>query len=261
MRPSKIVAIVVGALLVIIGLALIAPGGFLLWAYGTQRDSSGFFETSNRVISTSGYALATPDVDLNVGSELDDWIPTGATAVIRIRAASTGSVPLFVGIGPTDQVSQYLGDVDHDEVTNFGWLSAAVEYNHVDGGAPASPPGEQAFWVARQEGLRIQTLEWEVQDGNWTAVIMNGDARAEVTANVSLGARFGALLPIGIGLTVAGVVLLAVGIVLIVLGARRSRREPQAQQPYAEVGSPPQGPPAAQSPPPQSPPAHSPSQG
>jgi hypothetical protein len=105
MRPLKIVGIVVGALLVIIGLALMAPGGFLLWAYGTQRDSSGFFETSNRVISTNGYALITPDVDVNIGSEFGDWIPTGATAVVRIRAASTGSAPLFVGIGPTDQVS------------------------------------------------------------------------------------------------------------------------------------------------------------
>ena len=244
MRPLKIVGIVVGALLVIIGLALLAPGGFLLWAYGTQRDSSGFFETSNRVISSNGYALVTPDVDVNAGSELGDWIPTGATAVVRIRAASTGSAPLFLGIGPTDQVSRYLGDVDHDEVTNFGWLSAAVEYAHVGGGAPSSPPGEQAFWVARQEGPRIQTLEWEVQDGNWTAVIMNGDASAPVIANVSLGARFGALLPIGIGLSVAGVVLLIAGIVLIILGAKPSRREPQAQPPYAAVGPPPEGPPA-----------------
>jgi len=253
MRPLKIVGIVVGALLVIIGLALIAPGGFLLWAYGTQRDSSGFFETSNRVISTDGYALITPDVDVDIGSELGDWIPMGATGAVRIRAASTGSAPLFVGVGPTDQVSGYLAGVEHDEVGNFGWLSAAVEYTHVDGGAPSSPPGEQAFWVARQEGPRILTLEWEVQGGNWTAVIMNGDASAPVVANVSLGARFGALLPIGIGLTVAGVVALIVGIVLIILGARPSRREPPVQPSYAAVG-PPQGPPP-QGPPPQGPPA------
>ncbi len=54
MRPAKIVAIVVGALLVLIGLGLLAPGGFLLGIYGTQRDDSGFFETSGRVVSTEG---------------------------------------------------------------------------------------------------------------------------------------------------------------------------------------------------------------
>ena len=77
MRPAKIVAIVLGALLVLIGLALLVSGVFLLAIYGTQRDSSGFFETSDRVVSTTGHALVTPDVDLNLGPGLADWTPTG----------------------------------------------------------------------------------------------------------------------------------------------------------------------------------------
>ncbi|OFW59182.1 MAG: hypothetical protein A2133_00280 [Actinobacteria bacterium RBG_16_64_13] len=233
MRPAKVAAIVVGALLLVIGLALLAPGGFLLWAYGTQRDSAGFFETSNRVVSTSAYALTTPNVDINVGPDLGDWIPTGGTAAVRLRAASSGATPVFIGIGPTDRVSQYLANVAHDEVTNFGWWSAAVDYRHVDGGAPASAPSQQDFWVAEQEGMGSQVLQWEVQDGTWTAVIMNGDASAPVTANVSLGARFGVILPIAYGLVVAGLVVLAIGILLIVLGARRPRlaRSPQKPPP------------------------------
>jgi hypothetical protein len=240
MRPGKIVAIIAGVLLVLIGLGLIAPGGFLLAVYGTQRDSTGYFETSSRVLTTSGYALSTPDMNVNLGSEFGNWVPTGARAALRIRAASTSNASLFVGIGPTDQVSAYLKGVAGDEVTNFGFFSASVKYLHLDGGAPPSPPGQQAFWVAKQEGPGSQTLEWDVQSGNWTLVVMNGDAVAPVNASVSLGARFGILLPIGIALAVVGIVFLAIGILLIVLGARRPRPPAVAQPTYVAPQPPPQ---------------------
>ncbi|MBN1321919.1 MAG: hypothetical protein JXA87_13900 [Thermoleophilia bacterium] len=236
MRPLKIVSIVVGAILVLIGLGLIVPGGLLLWAHGTQRDDSGFFESSSRVMSTNGYAIATPDIDLHIGSDIG-WVPKGATLAVRIRAVSTSGDDLFVAMGPTDQISQYLGSVERDEVTDFGWFSAAIDYLHIDGGAPSSPPGGQDFWVARQVGPGTQTLEWEVQQGNWTAVIMNADGSADVNASVSLGARFGLLLPIGIGFLVAGIVLFAIGVVLIVLGARPSRPT-EAVPTYAPASQP-----------------------
>jgi hypothetical protein len=237
MRPAKIVAIVIGAFLVLIGVVLLAPGGFLLWAYGTQRDSSGYFETSNRVVSTSTYALTTPDVNVDIGG---NWVPQSATAAIRMRAASTGATPLFVGIGPSDLVAQYLADVGHEEITNFGWFSSSVNYRRVPGGAPPSTPGQETFWVAKQEGTGVRTLEWQVKGGNWTAVIMNADGSAPVTASISLGARFGFVLPIGVGLLAGGIVLLAVGVVLIVLGARRPRNRPMQTTPVGAGGTWPQ---------------------
>ena len=207
-------------------------------ADGLSADfHAGFFETSSRIMSTDGYALTTPDIDLHIGSGID-WVPKGATLGIRIRATSAGSAPLFVGIGPTDQVAQYLADVERDEVTGFGWFSAGVEYFHISGGAPSSPPSEQDFWAAREEGRGTQTLEWDVRSGNWTAVMMNSDGSAPVIADVSVGARFGLLLPIGIVLVVGGVILFAVGIVLIVLGARPSRREPVTQPSYGQPAQP-----------------------
>jgi hypothetical protein len=57
---------------------------------------------------------------------------------------------------------------------------------------------------------------------------------------MSFGARLGILLPIGIAITVAGFVLLAIGILLIVLGARR-RRADAVPQPPAGWGPPPAG--------------------
>lgn len=232
MRAGKIVALIAGILIVLIALGLLIPGGVLLGLYGTQRDSDGFFHTSSRVLSSNGSALVTPDVDLSMGPLVGDWLPTGDRAAIRIEASSSSDENLFVGIGPSADVSGYLEDVDYDEVTDFGWGWRSVSYRHMDGTASAAAPGQQDFWVASSEGQGTIVLDWDIANGSWTAAVMNADGSAPVRAEVSLGARFDILLPIGIGLVVGGVVLLAVGILLIVLGARRP---PSAPQPQAQV--------------------------
>ena len=233
MRPAKIAVLAAGAIVLLIALALATSGGFLLWAHTTQTDSSGFYQTSTRVVSTQTYALTTPDINVDLGGTLGDWVPKGATAAVRIQMASTGPTPLFIGIGPTDQVSQYLVNVSHDEITNFGRPSNAVDYRRVDGAAVPSLPGQQTFWVAKQEGAGSQTLEWQVQSGNWTAVIMNADATPQVAAGVNLGARFGALLPIAIGLLAAGILGLLVGVVLVILALRPASPKLSARPPIS----------------------------
>jgi hypothetical protein len=259
MRAGKIVALVAGILIVLIAMALLVPGGVLLGLWGTQRDEAGFFNTSSHTLTSSGYALVTPDVDLNMGPA-GDWLPTGDRAAIRIEATSSGDTPVFVGIGPSDKVADYLAGVEYDEVTDFGWSSAEVKYRHLDGAAPSAPPAEQDFWTVHQEGSGGQTLEWDVRDGNWTVVVMNADATAPVSAGVSLGGRLDILFPIALGIVIGGVILLGVGILLIVLGARRPRTPPyvQGQMPYPPGGPyppagqyPPAGPPpSAEQPPP-----------
>jgi len=145
---------------------------------------------------------------------------------------------MFVGIGPTSKVAQYLAGVDYDEVTGFGWWMQDVRYRHIDGQTAPAPPEQQDFWVAKEEGVDTAVVDWPIEAGDWTAVVMNTDASAPVSANVSLGARLDILFSIGLGMVIAGVVLLAVGILLIVLGARRPPTPPyvQGQMPYAPAG-------------------------
>jgi hypothetical protein len=237
MRAGKIVSLIAGILIVLISIGLLIPGGVLLGLYGTQRDDSGFFNTSDRTLTSKGYALVTPDVDLNIGPMADMWMPVGDRAAVRITATSTLEAAVFVGIGPSAKVAEYVSGVAHDEVTGFGWMMEDVKYRQIDGNTPAALPGEQDFWVASQDGSGTVTLEWDVQGGSWTAVVMNSDGTAPVSASVSLGARFDVLFPIGLGLVIAGVVLLGVGILLIVLGARRPKTPPyvQGQMQYAPV--------------------------
>jgi hypothetical protein len=246
MRAGKIVALVAGILIVLIALAFAVPGGVLLGIYGTQRDDSGFFNTSAQTLRSEGYGLVTPNIQLHLGPADWSWLPGGG-ATVRIKATSQGDAPLFVGIGPSSDVETYLSGVAGDIVTSFGWGWLDNKYEHVDGVAPSTTPGQQDFWQAKQEGTGTVTLEWGVQDGDWTAVIMNADITAPVVADVILGARVDIIFPIGLGMLIGGLILLGVGILLIVLGARRPPAPPyvQGQTPYAPVapqppaGSPP----------------------
>ena len=236
MGAAKIVSIVVGCLVALVAIALIAGGGIMLWAHTTQRDSDGFYNTTTRNVSSSGYALTSPDVDVDIGTDVSGWLPQGVTGDIRLEAQATGNEDLFIGIGPTDQVTQYLGNVAHDEITDFGHPSPDVEYRRVEGGAPSAPPGDQDFWVVQNVGPGTQSIEWEVQDGNWTAVLMNADAASGVSADLTGGAKFGLVFPIGIGLLVIGLVLAAISVVLVYLGLRRPRPTlPPAAPPEATV--------------------------
>ena len=150
MRAGKIIALVAGIVLVVVALGLLVPGSVLLGLYGTQRDDAGFFETSSRTLSSDGYALVTPDVEVNMGPLAGNWLPTGDRAAIRIRATSSSGAPGFVGIGPSEEVSRYLAGVKHDEVSNFGWAWMSVEYRHLPAQPPRTPPHEEARWVAVQ---------------------------------------------------------------------------------------------------------------
>jgi hypothetical protein len=209
-----------GALLALVSIALIAPGGFLLWAHGTQRDSGGFYATSNKVLSTDAYAVITPDVYLD--EEPWSWLPA-QDGTVRFRVETTDETPAFLGIGPSAEVAGYLSKVAHDVLDEGGGWFRPVSYRHAAGGAPRTAPGQQGFWAAKQEGAGLLTLEWPVQGGEWTAVLMNADGSAHVTSSVRVGGRLDILLPIGLGLVGAGIMLLGIGVLLIVLGARPSR--------------------------------------
>ena len=79
--------------------------------------------------------------------------------------------------------------------------------------------------MASASGPGEQTATWDAESGEWTVVLMNADASDGVAADVSVGAEADFLLWLAIGLLVAGAVVLAVAVLLIVLGARRATAE------------------------------------
>jgi hypothetical protein len=139
---------------------------------------------------------------------------------MRVTGSSKLPAPIFIGVAPTARVSKYLSGVARDRITSIDLTAGSVHYDHVNGKTVPAPPEKESFWVAKVAGTGSQTLEWALREGDWALVIMNGDASAPVAADVRLGARFGIIYPLVVGLTAAGVVLLAAGATLMVFGSR-----------------------------------------
>jgi hypothetical protein len=222
-RPSgwtggQIAALMIGALLVLVSLALLGGGGAGLWADLTQREA-GYVTTDVHEFSSSGSALATERTQL--GSAGFGWLYSpGLLGKVRIRVTPvSASRPLFVGIGGSADVDHYLAGVNHTVITDF----FDDKVDEIGGVTPRSTPGRQHFWVASSTGSGARTVVWKPTKGSWTVVVMNADARPGVDVRADLGARMPAVLWIAVGLLAAGAVLLAGG-GLLIAGAIRGRR-------------------------------------
>jgi hypothetical protein len=212
---GRIAAVVIGGLVTLFAVALLGAGGVGLYGE-TQRDG-GYVTPGGHDFSTSGSALAAERTKL--GSSGFGWLyAPGLLGKVRIRVTPERSAsPLFVGIGPSSQVDRYLAGTKHTLITDyFGGKDELV-----DGGPALSAPGAQRFWVASTSGAGRQTLLWKPKDGSWTVVVMNADGRPGIAVHADLGARLSTLPWITTGVLVAGVVLLAGGVLLIVGAVRR----------------------------------------
>ena len=68
MSAGRVVLIVLGSLGVLFGLALLAGGGFLLWADRTQRDD-GYLTTPTERFATPTYALTRSRLKVDTNGE------------------------------------------------------------------------------------------------------------------------------------------------------------------------------------------------
>jgi hypothetical protein len=222
-RPSawtggRIAALVVGALLGLVSLALLTGGGTALWADTTQRDA-GYVMTGVHEFSSAGSALTTEPTEL--GSSGVGWLyAPGLLGKVRIRVtpASPDST-LFVGIGPSKAVDRYLAGVNHTLISDY----FGDKVRAIGGGRPGSTPGTQHFWVASTTGAGARTLLWNAADGSWSVVVMNADGRPGINVRADLGAEFPALLWIAIGLLAAGAIF-AVGSAFLIRSSFVRRR-------------------------------------
>jgi hypothetical protein len=224
-RPSRwtagrVVLVVLGSIAVLLGAALLAGGGALLWADQTQRDDDGFLSTPTERLSSNSYAIVSEPIDLVEADADADWLLSeDVLGDVRVRA-SGGDV--FVGVGPTGDVEGYLRGVEYDRLTNVDYDPFSADYERERGGEPTRAPGDETFWVVTASGSGEQTLMWNPERGNWSVVVMNVDASRGIAADVSVGAEASFLLWLAIGLLVAGAVFLLGGAALIFFGARHA---------------------------------------
>jgi hypothetical protein len=259
MKAGRIVAIVVGCVLGLLGLGMLVAGIAGTVAYGVGRDDDGFFRTDDINLATPTSAITSDNLDLGGSPGDADWLTDRgdfATVTLDLRPGRVGQ-EVFAGIGPTDDVTTYLASVAHDRVSDYDDSTSTVRYERHDGSAAPALPGDQTFWVAKVTTAQPGALIWDVQGGDWTVVIMNADASSGVDTTARVGIKIDWLLPVLIVLIVVGVVMLAGGILLAVFVGRRPRQQrilaPAAASslpPPAGLGTPPTTPTPPQRPPP-----------
>jgi uncharacterized protein DUF4389 len=221
-RAGRIALVVLGTVAAILAAGLLAGGCAVVAVDQTLRDDDGFVMSPDRDLRTPTYAIVSERADLD--TEGAEWALDAFLGTVRIRAESQTGRELFIGIGREDVVTAFLAGVEHDVVTN---LDEEPTYSRQPGRRPARPPGN-TIWAATASGTGEQTLEWEPEDGDWRAVVMNADASRGVSAEVAIGAEVDPLLWIGIGLLVAGGLLAAGGALAITAGVHRRRAPPAA---------------------------------
>jgi hypothetical protein len=79
------------------------------------------------------------------------------------------------------------------------------------------------IWEASNQGSGRQSIDWEIEDGDWSVVVMNADGSAGVDAGVSAGASIAWLDEAGWISLGTGLFLLGIAGGLLYVGARPRR--------------------------------------
>jgi hypothetical protein len=237
MTGRKILAVVFGVLGVLVGVALIVGAATVL---AEDRDADGFYMSESYTFEAPTRAIVSEDIALltDAPARLTDWMTDAAE--LRVRGASTSGESLFMGVGATADVEGYLGGMPYYEATSLdfdGSSITGVEYEiHAARGVPAAP-GDQQIWVAWTDSAGPQTLEWQLESGTWTVVVMNSDASTGVAADLAVGARLDNLVILSWVAIAIGLIFLVGGGFLVYRGLRRTT-EPEQVVDLREEGPP-----------------------
>lgn len=208
---GRIVALVIGSVLALISLGLLGGGATMLWADQAMRHD-GYLTADTTTYSTTGHALASDELDLSGG-----WLVTGFMGDVRVRVTATNPArPVFVAIGPADQVAAYLAGTSYTTVTGTGRDDLVANAGTV---APA-PPSTTGIWTAQVAGTGTQTLRWTAQTGHWMLVAMNPDGSPGLTVRADVGIQAPWLFRLAIEVLIGGFLLGALSAALIVVPIR-----------------------------------------
>ena len=219
MNGSRIALIVTGSLASLLAAGLLAVGGLALWG-DSQKDSDGYLSTDTHRFEAGTRALATENLDVDLGDA--DWVAqSNDLGKVRVAVESRNDKPVFVGIARTSDVEDYLAGASHTTVTDVDTSPFDADYDDHAGDRRPVAPADSHIWAASEQGSGKQTLHWEIDDGNYSVVVMNADGSPGVDADVSTGANVPFLDEIGWSALASGGFVLVFGIALLVTGIRR----------------------------------------
>jgi Domain of unknown function (DUF4389) len=211
---GRVVAMVLGCLVFLLGGGLVAGGVTLAVAQGTVKDGTGFYMSGEQSFQTATHAIQSGNLETKIADGAQ-FVPDRLLGDTKLTITPLDGKAIFVGIGHTKQVQAYLAGVAHTTVVDFSTSAGRggePVYRDTSGAAPATAPAEAVPWVAEASGRGTQDVVWSLKDGDWTVLVMNADGSAHVAVDVSAGAQFPA-----IGWAIA--ILLSLGGLLLILAA------------------------------------------
>jgi hypothetical protein len=224
-RPSagatvgRVLAVVVGVLLMLFGLGVGISGGVLL-AVNSARDADGYATSPDLTLTTPTAAVVSSDMTIQ---GTNAWqVRWGDFGTVRVTATAQSQASIFLGVGLASDVDSWLSGTARDEVTRAWGTANAPDYQRIGGELRAlSPPTLQAFWVSQASGPGTIQLQWNAlaSDGRYVLVLANADGSLSVAARSHVGVKVPPLVPLGSGLLIAAGVLVLIAFVLIYIGA------------------------------------------
>jgi predicted ribosomally synthesized peptide with SipW-like signal peptide len=226
---GRIAAIVAGGVAVVLAVGLIAGGALALWG-DSKTDDQGYLSTGKDRYATSTHALATDNLDIDLDGA--GWVMDRDDDLgdVRLAVESSAGKPVFVGIARTSDVTDYLSGSSYTSVTDVDYSPFHASYRDHDNGGDRRPalPADQDFWAASSQGQGKQTVAWDLEDGDWSIVVMNADGSRGVDTDISAGAKVAFLGTLGWALLGGALVLLIIAGTFMYLGLR-TPRPPRAQ--------------------------------
>jgi hypothetical protein len=212
-RGGWFAVIVIGSILTTLGGALLGAAAFA--GVVLAKGGDGIVSTNAARVSAQVFAVTSPEIRLEAPSDADAWPDIDVT----LTAGTEDGEAVFIGIGPSDEVADYLEGVHVAEVTGLRMPPFEVRTRDVPGSERPESPEAQDFWVASASGAGIQDLDWRVEPGTWTVVIMNADASEGIVTTVTTGVEAPWAGPVVASLITVAAAVFLIGIILTLVGA------------------------------------------
>ena len=219
---KRVVLGILGAVLGLVGLALLGGGAVLLTLFGTDGKAE---IPIGAIASQDGRAVVMTDFEISSDAPLpmdETWFD--------LQLEVTGEQPLFVGVAAKPDSLEYLQGVPYSLITGIDSSSDTFNETTIPGDRVPEAPEAQAFWTDKQVGTDV-TVSWPVSDGDTTLVVMDEGGSRAVAADISVLVTVAWAGSLGIGLIIAALVLLGVAIAVLVAAFRAGSEQPAQQWP------------------------------
>ena len=215
---KRVILGILGAVLGLIGLAVLGAGGTLLALFGTDGQSS---IPIGRVTSDTGRAVVVTDFQISSSTPIpldESWFD--------LALQVSGKQSHFVGVASKAQTLEYLQGVSYNLVTNFDSESGDITSTPIPGDRRPEPATTSTIWTDQQTGQQV-SVAWPVSDEDTSLVIMNEDGSPGVRATVDVLLTIAWAGAAAIGLLISGLILIVVAIVILVLALRSGPEQPR----------------------------------